>query len=44
MVQNMRTMFERISLTRQDVQTLRGVVRALTGKPRRRHRSPGSSD
>ena len=33
MVQNMRTMFERISLTRQDVQTLRGVVRALTGEP-----------
>ena len=43
MVQNMRTMFERISLTRQDVQTLRGVVRALTGEPPR-HRSPGSSD
>ena len=35
MVQNMRTMFERISLTRQDVQTLRGVVRALTGETRR---------
>ena len=34
MVLNMRTMFERIALTRQDVQTLRGVVRALTG-PRR---------
>ena len=34
MVRNMRTMFERISLTHQDVQTLRGVVRALTG-PRR---------
>ena len=33
MVQNMRTMFERVSLTRQDVQTLRGVVRALTGEP-----------
>ena len=32
MVLNMRTMFERISLTRQDVQTLRGVVRALTEK------------
>ena len=32
MVLNMRAMFERISLTRQDVQTLRGVVRALTGK------------
>ena len=36
MVLNMRTMFERVSLTRQDVQTLRGVVRALTGgQPRR---------
>ena len=43
MVQNMRTMFERISLTRQDVQTLRGVVRALTGEPSRQ-RPPGSSD
>ena len=32
MVLNMRTMFERVSLTRQDVQTLRGVVRALTGE------------
>ncbi len=32
MVLNMRAMFERVSLTRQDVQTLRGVVRALTGK------------
>ena len=32
MVLNMRTMFERISLTHQDVQTLRGVVRALTEK------------
>ena len=31
MVRNMRTMFERISLTHQDVQTLRGVVRTLTG-------------
>ncbi|MDE0391231.1 MAG: RNA methyltransferase [Rhodospirillales bacterium] len=44
MVQNMRTMFERISLTRQDVQTLRGVVRALTGEPPRRGPPPGSAD
>ena len=35
MVQNMRNMFERISLTRQDVQTLRGIVRALTDAPHR---------
>ncbi len=43
MVLNMRNMFERISLTRQDVQTLRGVVRALTGgRPRRE--PPGSAD
>ena len=42
MVQNMRTMFERISLTRQDVQTLRGVVRALT-EPHRRE-PPGAAD
>lgn len=44
MVQNMRTMFERISLTRQDVQTLRGVVRALTGERLRRGRPPGPAD
>jgi len=44
MVQNMRTMFERISLTRQDVQTLRGVVRALTGERLRRREPPGSAD
>ena len=44
MVQNMRTMFERISLTRQDVQTLRGVVRALTGERTRRREPPGSAD
>ena len=36
MVQNMRSMFERISLTHQDVQTLRGVVRTLTDEPHRR--------
>ena len=44
MIQNMRTMFERISLTRQDVQTLRGVVRSLTGEPSRRREPPGSAD
>ena len=43
MVQNMRTMFERTALTRQDVQTLRGVVRALTAEPRRRE-PPGAAD
>ena len=44
MVQNMRTMFERISMTRQDVQTLRGVVRALTGERTRRRQPPGPAD
>ena len=44
MVLNMRTMFERISLTRQDVQTLRGVVRALTGKPHRRGPADPAAD
>ena len=44
MVLNMRTMFERISLTRQDVQTLRGVVRALTGETPRREPPPSSVD
>ena len=44
MVQNMRTMFERTSLTRQDVQTLRGVVRALTGELPRRGRPPDPAD
>ena len=44
MVQNMRTMFERISMTRQDVQTLRGVVRALTGERPQRGRPPGPAD
>ena len=43
MVRNMRSMFERISLTRQDVQTLRGVVRALTGEPPHR-RQPDADD
>ena len=43
MVLNMRTMFERISLTRQDVQTLRGVVRALTGEGPR-GRPPGTAN
>ena len=43
MVLNMRTMFERVSLTRQDVQTLRGVVRALTGGQPRREPPPSSA-
>ena len=40
MVQNLRSMFERIALTRQDVQTLRGVVRALTGEARQGRPDP----
>ena len=44
MVQNMRTMFERMSMTRQDVQTLRGVVRTLTGERTRRREPEGSAD
>ena len=44
MVQNMRTMFERMSMTRQDVQTLRGVVRTLTGERTRRREPPGAAD
>jgi len=36
MVQNMRNMWQRAGLTYQEVQTLRGVVRALTGGKKRR--------
>ena len=36
MVQNMRNMWHRAGLTYQEVQTLRGVVRALTGGKKRR--------
>jgi tRNA/rRNA methyltransferase len=36
MVQNMRNMWHRAQLTYQEVQTLRGMVRALTGGKKRR--------
>jgi tRNA/rRNA methyltransferase len=36
MVQNMRNMWHRAQLTYQEVQTLRGVVRALTGGKKRK--------
>ncbi|MBI1210904.1 MAG: TrmJ/YjtD family RNA methyltransferase [Alphaproteobacteria bacterium] len=36
MVQNMRNMWQRAGLTYQEVQTLRGMVRALTGGKKRR--------
>lgn len=36
MVQNMRNMWHRAGLTYQEVQTLRGIVRALTGGKKRR--------
>jgi tRNA/rRNA methyltransferase len=36
MVQNMRNMWHRAALTYQEVQTLRGMVRALTGGKKRR--------
>jgi tRNA/rRNA methyltransferase len=38
MVRNIRNMFERASLTGQEVRTLRGMVVALTGLRRIRHR------
>ncbi len=38
MVRNIRNMFERASLTDQEVRTLRGIVAALTGLRRFRHR------
>ena len=45
MVRNMRSMFERIALTRQDVQTLHGMVRSLGGEPpRHRPASPSRSN
>jgi tRNA/rRNA methyltransferase len=41
MVRNMRSMFERISLTRQDVQTLYGIVKSLSEDgPQNNPRSP----
>jgi tRNA/rRNA methyltransferase len=36
MVQNMRNMWQRAGLTYQEVQTLRGMVRALTGGKKRK--------
>ena len=38
MVRNIRNMFERASLTEQEVRTLRGIIVALTGLRRARHR------
>ncbi len=38
MVRNIRNMFERASLTDQEVRTLRGMIVALTGLRRARHR------
>ena len=36
MVQNLRNMWQRVGLTYQEVQTLRGIVRSLTGGKKRR--------
>lgn len=44
MARNMRTLFARIAPTRQDVQTLYGMVRALSADPARRPASPPRSD
>lgn len=41
MVQNMRNMWHRAGLTYQEVQTLRGMVRALTGGKKRRKKEEG---
>jgi tRNA/rRNA methyltransferase len=38
MVRNIRNMFERAALTDQEVRTLRGMIVALTGLRRARHR------
>jgi tRNA C32,U32 (ribose-2'-O)-methylase TrmJ len=38
MVQNLRNMWHRADLTYQEVQTLRGIVRALTGTKNRHGR------
>jgi len=35
-VQNLRNMWQRAGLTYQEVQTLRGIVRSLTGGKKRR--------
>ena len=42
MVQNLRNILHRASLTSQDVRTLRGVIVALTGRPFRGKERPGS--
>jgi tRNA/rRNA methyltransferase len=38
MIRNIRNMFERGALTEQEVRTLRGMIVALTGLRRTRHR------
>ncbi len=38
MIRNIRNMFERAALTEQEVRTLRGIIVALTGLRRSRHR------
>ncbi len=40
MIRNIRTMFERMEATEQEVRTLRGIVAALTGAHRRRGVEP----
>ncbi len=42
MVQNLRNMWQRTGLTYQEVQTLRGIVRALTGGKKRRGKKDDS--
>ena len=44
MVQNLRNILHRASLTSQDVRTLRGVIVALTGRPFRGKGGPGTSN
>jgi tRNA/rRNA methyltransferase len=41
MVQNLRNMWQRAGLTYQEVQTLRGIVRALAGGKKRRKKDEG---
>jgi tRNA/rRNA methyltransferase len=40
MVHNMRTMFTRMGATQQEIRTLRGIVKALVGRPRSRRLPP----
>jgi tRNA C32,U32 (ribose-2'-O)-methylase TrmJ len=42
MVQNLRNMWQRAGLTYQEVQTLRGIVRALAGGRKRKRRDGDS--